>query len=70
MGVRRPVDRQGPEYLWYDLGRVSHSLNCSGAFNRISGDTCSTGVFFSTLGNAVSSIHGGIVRFGINYKFN
>jgi outer membrane immunogenic protein len=57
------------EYLRYDLGNVSHALPCTngaaGAF------TCtSTPGLYPTLGSAVSAIHGSIVRFGINYKFN
>jgi outer membrane immunogenic protein len=55
------------EYLWYDLGHVSHALNCTAA-NAAGG--CGGGLIFPTLGSAVSSFHGSIVRFGINYKFN
>jgi outer membrane immunogenic protein len=49
------------EYLWYDLGSISHPLNCS-----ISG--C-PGVLDPTLGSVSTSIFGSIVRVGINYKF-
>jgi outer membrane immunogenic protein len=55
------------EYLWYDLGRVNHPLNCT--FERTpSGSACTTNVF-ATLGNASSSVFGSIARVGINYKF-
>ncbi len=47
------------EYLWYDLGNVSHPLNCS--------QLCSN--TYPTLGNASSSVFGSIVRVGINYNF-
>jgi outer membrane immunogenic protein len=55
------------EYLWYDLGNASHALNCTSSSFAAS---CSSVVFYSTLGSAVSSFHGSIVRFGINYRFN
>jgi outer membrane immunogenic protein len=51
------------EYLWYDLGSVSHPLNCT----YIGGIGCSD--FYPTLGNASSSVYGSIVRAGINYSF-
>jgi outer membrane immunogenic protein len=57
------------EYLWYDLGNVSHPLACTSGF--VSGFSCtSTPGLFATLGNAVSSLRGSILRFGINYRFN
>lgn len=51
------------EYLWYDLGSVSHPLNCTynGGFACID--------VYPTLGNASSSVYGSIVRVGINYQF-
>ncbi len=57
------------EYLWYDIGNISHPLNC------IVADGLSTVCqpvfgFYTSLGNAVASFHGSIIRFGINYKFN
>jgi len=52
------------EYLWYDLGRVSHSLNCT-----VAGGPCSPIFFFPTLGNTTSSVSGSMARVGINYKF-
>jgi outer membrane immunogenic protein len=50
------------EYLWYDLGNVSHSLSC------VTPGICGT-ILYPTLGNVVSSVRGSIVRVGINYKF-
>jgi outer membrane immunogenic protein len=52
------------EYLWYDLGSVSHSLNCT-----TSAAVGGCARFFSTLGNARSTVNGSIVRVGINYLF-
>jgi outer membrane immunogenic protein len=52
------------EYLWYDLGRISHPLNCT----AMSSGGCS--FVYSTLGNTVSSVRGSIVRVGLNYRFN
>jgi outer membrane immunogenic protein len=58
------------EYLWYDLGHVSHQLNCSaGSAQARCGEPNNLGGFFSTLGDATSSVFGSIVRVGINYKF-
>ncbi len=56
------------EYLWYDLGHVSHPLNCTAAFGVI----CGAGAFpaYTTLGNTVSSVFGSDVRVGVNYRFN
>jgi outer membrane immunogenic protein len=56
------------EYLWYDLGRVSHSLNCT-ATNFSPAFCGPVGQYFTTLGNASSTVFGSIVRVGINYKF-
>ena len=53
------------EYLWYDLGNVSHPLNCS--FN--SGFACGAFGVYPTLGSTSSSVFGSIVRVGLNYKF-
>jgi outer membrane immunogenic protein len=51
------------EYLFYDLGTISHPLNLSGG----------TGValpgIFPTLGNTSSRLNGNIVRIGLNYRF-
>jgi outer membrane immunogenic protein len=56
------------EYLWYDLGRVSHQLNCTAT--NFSPALCGpAGAFYATLGNASSTVLGSIVRVGINYKF-
>jgi outer membrane immunogenic protein len=51
------------EYLWYDLGSMSHPLNCT--YN--SGFSCAA--LYPTLGNVSSTAHGSIVRAGINYRF-
>jgi outer membrane immunogenic protein len=56
------------EYLWFDLGNVSHPLNCSSATST--GGCANSALVYPTLGSAVSSVHGSIVRLGINYKFN
>jgi outer membrane immunogenic protein len=55
------------EYLWYDLGKVSHPLGCA-----LHGDAagCAGPDVYQTLGNAVSSVNGSIGRLGINYHFN
>lgn len=58
------------EYLWYDLGNVSHLLNCASVSPLLFASCNATPGPFATLGNAVSSVHGSIVRVGINYKFN
>jgi outer membrane immunogenic protein len=58
------------EYLWYDLGNVSHPLNCASVSPLLFASCSATPGPFATLGSAVSSIHGSIVRVGINYKFN
>jgi outer membrane immunogenic protein len=52
------------EYLWYNLGNVSHPLNCT-----FEDGPCGTDVFPS-LGNTSSSVYGSIVRVGLNYRFN
>jgi outer membrane immunogenic protein len=52
------------EYLWYDLGTISHPLNC------MSGALCGTLTLYPTLGNTRLSVAGSILRLGINYKFN
>lgn len=58
------------DYLWYDLGRVSHALNCiSASPTSCTGGTFGSGVY-PTLGNAVSSVRGNIIRVGLNYRFN
>jgi outer membrane immunogenic protein len=56
------------EYLWFDLGNASHSLNCSSATST--GGCANSAVVYPTLGSTVSTVNGSIVRFGINYKFN
>jgi outer membrane immunogenic protein len=54
------------EYLWYDLGKVSHPLNCISD----EGISCSANIFiYKTLGSTTSSVSGSIVRVGINYHF-
>jgi outer membrane immunogenic protein len=55
------------EYLWYDLGHVSHQLNCTAT--NFPAAVCSAGGLFPTLGDATSSVFGSIIRVGINYKF-
>lgn len=52
------------EYLWYDLGRVSHPLN----FPRGVVGAAASG-FFATVGDTASLVSGSIVRLGLNYKF-
>jgi outer membrane immunogenic protein len=54
------------EYLWYDLGSIHHSLNCTGATFPCGGITGQ----YATLGNTSSSVYGSIVRVGLNYKIN
>jgi outer membrane immunogenic protein len=55
------------EYLWYDLGNISHPLNCTFA-------TFGCGVaplfVYPTIGTATASVQGSIVRAGINFKFD
>jgi outer membrane immunogenic protein len=54
------------EYLRYDVGNISHPLNCvANPFGCGSGVTA-----YATLGNTSSSVQGSIVRVGVNYKFN
>jgi outer membrane immunogenic protein len=53
------------EYLWYNLGNVSHPLNFSSE-NGVA--PCGTDVY-PTLGSTSSSVFGSIVRVGVNYKF-
>ena len=53
------------EYLWYNLGSVSHPLNCSSE-NGVA--PCFNDVY-PTLGSTNASVYGSIVRVGINYKF-
>jgi outer membrane immunogenic protein len=55
------------EYLWYDLGHVSHQLNCTAT--NFPAAVCSAGGLYPTLGDATSSVFGSIIRVGINYKF-
>jgi outer membrane immunogenic protein len=55
------------EYLWYDLGHVSHQLNCTPT--NFAAAVCNAGGLYPTLGDATSSVFGSIVRVGINYKF-
>ncbi len=53
------------EYFWYDLGSISHPLNCTATpFG------CGTPDGYGTLGNTSSSVRGSLVRVGINYRFN
>jgi outer membrane immunogenic protein len=52
------------EYLWYNLGNVSHPLNCTSD----GGAPCFNDVY-PTLGSTSSSVFGSIVRVGVNYKF-
>jgi outer membrane immunogenic protein len=53
------------EYLWYDLGRISHPLDCvTNPFG------CGGGGAYTTLGTTRSSVSGSIVRLGVNYKLN
>jgi outer membrane immunogenic protein len=56
------------EYLWYDLGHVSHPLNCTSSF----GITCGAGAFpaYTSVGITSSSVFGSIIRVGLNYRFN
>jgi outer membrane immunogenic protein len=55
------------EYLWYDLGHISHPLTCSaGAAQALCGAPVG---FFATIGDTTSSVYGSIVRIGINYRF-
>jgi outer membrane immunogenic protein len=61
------------EYLFYDLGNMSHPLACAGGTVPFGPQTfaCTSNPgLFPTLGNAVSALHGSIVRVGINYRFN
>ncbi len=64
------------EYLWYDLGDVSHPLACTSGVVAVSSATIFTCIgapaspLYPTLGNAVSALQGSIVRVGINYRFN
>lgn len=46
------------EYLWYDLGNITHPLNCTNA--------CTFA--YPTLGTVSASASGSIVRVGINYR--
>jgi outer membrane immunogenic protein len=57
------------EYLWYDLGHVSHPLNCTFVAPGI-GSVCTSAFAFPTLGNTVTSVRGSIIRVGLNYRFN
>jgi outer membrane immunogenic protein len=52
------------EYLYYDLGNVSHPLNLV-----VSSFGPATPLY-QTLGNTVSSMRGSIIRAGLNYRFN
>jgi outer membrane immunogenic protein len=57
------------EYLWYDLGSVSHPLACT--LTRFPGG-CGTTLLalYPTLGSTSAAVNGGIVRVGVNYKLN
>jgi outer membrane immunogenic protein len=55
------------EYLWYDLGNTSHSLNCTATSPP---GQCVPIDNYPTLGSTVSPVRGSIVRMGLNYKFN
>lgn len=59
------------EYLFYDLGNVSHPLACGAGTVEFGASffNCTSGLY-PTLGNAVSALHGSIVRVGIDYRFN
>jgi len=54
------------EYLYYDIGSVSHSLNLN------TNNCCLAPAIppYSTLGSTASSVRGNIVRVGLNYLFN
>jgi outer membrane immunogenic protein len=49
------------EYLYYDLGNVSHPLNVI-ISNQGPGS-------YPTLGSTISSVRGSIIRVGLNYQF-
>jgi outer membrane immunogenic protein len=51
------------EYLYYNLGNVSHPLN-------LLANTTTTALVYTTLGNTVSSARGSIIRVGLNYRVN
>ena len=56
------------DYLYYDVGQVSHPLNLNVIANG-------TGVnrpnlFYPSLGSTVASVNGSIIRLGLNYRFN
>ena len=53
------------EYLWYNLGSVSHPLTCV----TDGGLACNLGGVYATLGSSNSSVFGSIVRVGVNYNF-
>jgi outer membrane immunogenic protein len=55
------------EYLWYDLGRTSHPLNCTAG--NLGGTPCNPFIY-PTLGNTLSQVDGSIFRFGLNYKID
>jgi outer membrane immunogenic protein len=50
------------EYIYFDLGSLSHPLN-------LTSNTFIAIVPFPTLGNTTTHINGNIVRAGVNYKF-
>ena len=53
------------EYLYYNLGNVSHPLN-------LLTNTTSTPVsdIYPTLGTTASAVHGSLIRLGLNYRFD
>jgi outer membrane immunogenic protein len=54
------------EYLWYDLGHVSHPLNCIAG--NLGGAPCNPFIY-PTLGNSLSEVNGSIFRVGVDYQF-
>jgi len=59
------------EYLYYNLGRASHPLDCATALVPAFASTCATQpTIFATLGSGVSTLHVNVVRVGVNYRFN
>ena len=59
------------EYLYYNLGRASHGLDCATALVPAFNSTCATQpAIFATLGSGVSTLHVNVVRVGVNYRFD
>ena len=52
------------EYIYFDLGTVSHPLGL------VSNTIVFSGIPFSTLGNTATRINGNIVGVGLNYQFH